>query len=229
MQTHYPKVVAEEHTLHELPALTSDLKQAVPLNEPIILTDGSDNYGSTTKSLYGAQRMPKHYSSQLPIYRDDPKDQLKGYLPLQPALPMHALSQIKPDTSDEEITIHAQPISVSKGANGEYTSASVKDRSAQDFGLTGYSTNLNAHIRPHLESYGRNKYEVQELPPLLSGRSLHSSPYPSHSYLDYIPGIPGKPWKDYPIFSTPPYTNFKCQPHQPGYFADIEAGCQVSK
>lgn len=40
--------------------------------------------------------------------------------------------------------------------------------------------------------------------------------------------IPGEPEKDYPIFSEPPETSFKCQDQNyPGYYADPEARCQV--
>ncbi|OTF73477.1 hypothetical protein BLA29_004531 [Euroglyphus maynei] len=44
--------------------------------------------------------------------------------------------------------------------------------------------------------------------------------------LDYIAGIPGKPWKDYPIYSQVPKTAFHCNGAY-GYFADIETGCQL--
>ncbi|KAH7644488.1 hypothetical protein HUG17_0026 [Dermatophagoides farinae] len=44
--------------------------------------------------------------------------------------------------------------------------------------------------------------------------------------MDYIPGIPGKPWKDYPLYSQVPKTTFHCNGAY-GYFADIETSCQV--
>lgn len=40
--------------------------------------------------------------------------------------------------------------------------------------------------------------------------------------------IQGEPGKDYPIYSQVPMTSFKCSDHQyPGYYADVEAQCQV--
>jgi hypothetical protein len=40
--------------------------------------------------------------------------------------------------------------------------------------------------------------------------------------------IRGEPGTDYPIFYTPPETGFKCTDQQwPGYYADVEARCQV--
>lgn len=62
---------------------------------------------------------------------------------------------------------------------------------------------------------------------------IHSHEYHHHpsrdvSYYGYIPGIPGKPWKDYPIFSSVPPTGFSCKlTKYPGFYADIDAGCQV--
>lgn len=39
--------------------------------------------------------------------------------------------------------------------------------------------------------------------------------------------IPGKPESDYPTFTTIPQTAFDCKGQTPGYYADIEARCQV--
>lgn len=48
------------------------------------------------------------------------------------------------------------------------------------------------------------------------------------SYLLHgVPGIPGQPWKDYPMYSSVPKTSFKCNGSY-GYYADVEAGCQVN-
>lgn len=214
VQTHYPKVIAEEHTIHELPA--HSLTPHLTPNEPIILTDSSHNYRSTAKSLYGAQRMPKLLGPELSLYDDDPKEQSKGYLPepLKPALPMHEFNQVKPDTS-EEITFRAQPLLIAPSSGNPYARAPVKH-----IGLTGYSTNFNDHLESSLGNYAIDKPRVV---PHMSSRSFNSYPY-----VDHIPGIPGKPWKDYPVFHSIPDTHFKCRPHNPGYFADMEAGCQVS-
>ena len=42
-------------------------------------------------------------------------------------------------------------------------------------------------------------------------------------------GIPGTPWIDYPMYSTVPLTGFSCKlTKYPGFYADIDTGCQVS-
>jgi hypothetical protein len=47
---------------------------------------------------------------------------------------------------------------------------------------------------------------------------------------DDFSGIPGRPGKNYPIFSYPPQTDFYCSDHRyPGYYADTEAYCQVNE
>ncbi|ROT76068.1 hypothetical protein C7M84_005349, partial [Penaeus vannamei] len=45
----------------------------------------------------------------------------------------------------------------------------------------------------------------------------------------YIAGIPGRAGRDYPILSYIPLTSFGCDlvADYPGYYADMEAGCQV--
>ena len=44
---------------------------------------------------------------------------------------------------------------------------------------------------------------------------------------DYVPGIPGKAWKDYPMFASVPQTSFSCSHASYGYYADMETGCQT--
>ncbi|XP_013778216.1 uncharacterized protein LOC106462801 [Limulus polyphemus] len=46
-----------------------------------------------------------------------------------------------------------------------------------------------------------------------------------HIKINPIPGIPGE---DYPVFSQVPFTRFRCKdvPY-PGFYADVESGCQV--
>jgi hypothetical protein len=42
-------------------------------------------------------------------------------------------------------------------------------------------------------------------------------------------GIPGTPGKDYPLYGDVPETSFSCANQEyPGYYADVEAACQVS-
>lgn len=41
-------------------------------------------------------------------------------------------------------------------------------------------------------------------------------------------GIPGTPWVDFPLYSSVPFTGFSCRLTQfPGFYADIDTGCQV--
>lgn len=43
-------------------------------------------------------------------------------------------------------------------------------------------------------------------------------------------GIPGTPWLDYPLYSSVPLTGFSCKlTKYPGFYADIDTGCQVSE
>lgn len=67
-----------------------------------------------------------------------------------------------------------------------------------------------------------------------SGRTIthphefHHHPNADARFYGYIPGIPGRPWKDYPLYSTIPRTGFDCKlTKYPGFYADIDAGCQV--
>jgi hypothetical protein len=47
-------------------------------------------------------------------------------------------------------------------------------------------------------------------------------------FSDVVPGIPGRAWKDYPMFSSMPRTSFSCSPEQAyGYYADMDTGCQM--
>ncbi|CAG2112649.1 unnamed protein product, partial [Medioppia subpectinata] len=57
------------------------------------------------------------------------------------------------------------------------------------------------------------------------GHHDHHSGDPIQWLRDAVRGEPGA---DYPIFYTPPETGFKCSDQQyPGYYADVEARCQV--
>lgn len=80
----------------------------------------------------------------------------------------------------------------------------------------------------------------QRLPPHLHVAKYPAGAFPTHSheyhhhpshdakYYGYIPGIPGKPWKDYPLYSHVPLTGFSCKlTKYPGFYADVDAGCQV--
>ncbi|RWS14556.1 hypothetical protein B4U79_15450, partial [Dinothrombium tinctorium] len=61
-------------------------------------------------------------------------------------------------------------------------------------------------------------------------RPIRTQHHPQNDYwhYDFIPGIPGRPWKDYPLLINIPYTSFSCNfVKYPGYYADVETGCQV--
>jgi hypothetical protein len=61
-----------------------------------------------------------------------------------------------------------------------------------------------------------------------SGSSSSSSSQQDESQEGDYSAIPGEPEIDYPIFSEIPETSFDCsQQEYPGYYADVEARCQV--
>lgn len=75
--------------------------------------------------------------------------------------------------------------------------------------------------------YHIKKYPSGKLGPIHS-HEYHHHPMKDSSYYGYIPGIPGRPWKDYPMYSHVPRTGFHCKlVKYPGFYADMEAGCQV--
>ena len=48
-------------------------------------------------------------------------------------------------------------------------------------------------------------------------------------YENSYSNIPGTPWVDYPLYSVVPFTGFSCRLTPfPGFYADIDAGCQVT-
>lgn len=79
--------------------------------------------------------------------------------------------------------------------------------------------------------------------PIYPDTPVYSSLYPvkahnkhEENYLDYeydstlslTRNIPGEPGKDYPVFSSVPLTNFHCrETGHPGFYADVDTGCQV--
>jgi len=46
-------------------------------------------------------------------------------------------------------------------------------------------------------------------------------------FWDFRESIPGEPGQDYPILDKIPTTEFKCNERLDGYYADLDAGCQV--
>lgn len=76
--------------------------------------------------------------------------------------------------------------------------------------------------------YHIKKYPSGKLGPIHS-HEYHHHPNKDANYYGYIPGIPGTPWKDYPIYSHVPRTKFHCRlVKYPGFYADIDTGCQVT-
>ncbi|XP_076372557.1 uncharacterized protein LOC143257570 [Tachypleus tridentatus] len=89
-----------------------------------------------------------------------------------------------------------------------------------------HSDYSNARLIPHLSSSASSSY----IPPRPNDHSTVGIRYEDghsnyHIKINPIPGIPGK---DYPVFSQVPYTRFRCKdvPY-PGFYADVESGCQV--
>ena len=75
--------------------------------------------------------------------------------------------------------------------------------------------------------YHIKKYPSGKLGPIHS-HEYHHHPSKDASFYGYIPGIPGKPWKDYPMYSHVPRTGFHCRlVKYPGFYADVDTGCQV--
>jgi hypothetical protein len=130
------------------------------MDEPVIFADSLPDFGPhpSKQTLYAPKHVPTDYELDLPVYRDDPKEHLKGLVP-----------------------VHRE------------------------------STEPLPLIKP-IKSLPLLNHVVQQ----------------DSGHFGYIEGIPGIPWKDYPLFHSIPYTNFKCgYTKYPGYYADIEAGCQV--
>lgn len=75
--------------------------------------------------------------------------------------------------------------------------------------------------------YHIKRYPSGKLGPIHS-HEYHHHPNKDAKYYGYIPGIPGRPWKDYPMYSHVPRTTFHCRlVKYPGFYADIDTGCQV--
>jgi len=114
---------------------------------------------------------------------------------------------------------------------------STEKKPQQETGLVHYQPNKNSdQERPPYrllaqkpaESYVQN---VRTYKPVLNSQSIpgYDPVYvPDEFYPDNFSGIPGRAGIDYPIFSYPPPTDFYCAEQQyPGYYADVEARCQV--
>lgn len=81
-------------------------------------------------------------------------------------------------------------------------------------------------------NHGGNMFELHEQSPPFSSVPKPVSPSPTiHPVTELaqegIPGIPGHPWKDYPLYRSIPDTHFDCHRVKFGFYADVEAGCQV--
>ena len=93
----------------------------------------------------------------------------------------------------------------------------------------------------------RPELPVPKPSPTPSGVQLHAIPFVSYTepqpdYNDYnsvelssesnelyTPGVPGIGWRDYPMYASVPITGFDCRlTKYPGFYADIDSGCQVS-
>ena len=81
----------------------------------------------------------------------------------------------------------------------------------------------------HISSNEGKLFQPQS-EPTVNEMGLPELHHSNHELLDVdfgVPGIPGRPWKDYPMFMAIPKTNFDCHNVKAGYYADVETGCQV--
>jgi len=219
VQSRYPKVVAEEHTIHELPPLTP----ALPMDEQYILTDSPAPYGPKSESIYSATLEsiygPKPESTYGPkpeiVYGPKPES---VYGP-KPEL----VYGPKPDS-----VYGPKPKSV-YGPKPEsvYTPKHVPKHYEHD--LPVYRDDPKEHLKDFVPHYRQPTAPLSQVKPVISPPPInHPIRQDVSHHRGYFSGIPGIPWKDYPLFSSVPHTSFKCGYTQfPGFYADIEAGCQV--
>ncbi|KAG7165971.1 U-scoloptoxin(01)-Cw1a-like 21 [Homarus americanus] len=104
----------------------------------------------------------------------------------------------------------------------------TKLQNLQDFSHPGIGR-VFSNLRPS-SSPGHNEVSTYS-PPVYTPTTYEPGYIPDNEILDfgYIAGIPGRAGRDYPILSYIPLTSFGCDlvADYPGYYADMEAGCQV--
>lgn len=90
-----------------------------------------------------------------------------------------------------------------------------------------------AALSPYYQASGRNVAPTVPTYPktaLQANRIIPTAPsgYGNNNDIDdEFAAIPGVPGVDYPIFAQTPPTTFDCRQQLPGYYADVEARCQV--
>nr|XP_027195008.1 probable serine/threonine-protein kinase DDB_G0280133 [Dermatophagoides pteronyssinus] len=152
--------------------------------------------------------------------------------PLTAALPMHYLSHHESSSSmDSHLSpslFAADPNVASLYAPHSSTDESINGGLIEKPGIIMHHTFPMAlnHQQPITHHYyDPSSYLGRESSGLIDSSSMHNH----HNAImmnDHIPGIPGKPWKDYPMYSQVPKTTFHCNGAY-GYFADLETGCQL--
>ncbi|XP_076337080.1 uncharacterized protein LOC143239645 [Tachypleus tridentatus] len=85
----------------------------------------------------------------------------------------------------------------------------------------GYS-----HGQQQQQIISQSQIQIQrpELRPLTSSQDELPVPTEEDPDADGIVGVAGQ---DYPVFNYVPQTSFSCEGQYPGYYADVDSGCQV--
>lgn len=118
-----------------------------------------------------------------------------------------------------------------KNGNVPYSPANQYKSNGQDTGTTT-GESLPGTFGPTEDSLPRGFGSIGGDTGSFESNSDHSGDFESehdHNTIDWLRGsVRGEPGQDYPIFSSIPETSFKCSEQSlPGYYADVDAQCQV--
>lgn len=85
-----------------------------------------------------------------------------------------------------------------------------------------YQPSGTRNISPTVPSYPKTALQANRIIP--TSPSAFGNKNDIDDEFSAIPGVPGV---DYPVFEQTPRTTFDCRQQLPGYYADVEARCQV--
>ncbi|KAH9425830.1 hypothetical protein DERP_005049 [Dermatophagoides pteronyssinus] len=171
-----------------------------------------DAIATTNKQLLQQEQEHHHHAQddqekfiRQPILVDNLMAMSNELPPLTAALPMHYLSHHESSSSMDS---HLSPSLFAADPN---VASLYAPHSSTDESINGGLIEKPGIIMHHTFPMALN----------------HQQPITHHYYdpSSYL-GIPGKPWKDYPMYSQVPKTTFHCNGAY-GYFADLETGCQL--
>lgn len=191
------------------------------LNQAYVNSSGNDSISSS--GTYSHHRYaPAPYANPF-----DPTHQIKKVVFINPVNPKpgHHHTPLNVHKIYSGIGSHIPSISGRRGGSGHYIPGPPIYR---DTGprIKYVPTGLK-HPRRLPAHFHIKKYPSGKLGPIHS-HEYHHHPNKDPSYYGYIPGIPGRPWKDYPMYSHVPRTGFHCKlVKYPGFYADVDTGCQV--